>query len=86
MFDFIFEIVCGDKYNVMVLTAKDGVLYGIPCEECMSGDYPVEKEKVRLTEAEITYFDLNGNEAIKITKHGNKMEVKLSSDTWDGYQ
>ena len=29
MFDFIFEIVCGDKYNVMVLTVKDGVLYGV---------------------------------------------------------
>lgn len=53
MFDFIFEIVCGDKYNVMVLTAKDGVLYGIPCEECMSGDYPNFGLKMKAVMAEL---------------------------------
>ena len=86
MFDFIFEIVCGDKYNVMVLTVKDGVLYGIPCDECMSGDYPVINEKVKLSEAKICDFDLDEKDAIKISKHGNQIDIKLSNDSWDGYQ
>ncbi len=86
MLDFIFDIVCDNKYNVMVLVIKDGVLYGIPCEEYISGDYPAYDKKVKLSESNITDFDLDGNEAIKITRYGNEMEIKLSSDTWDGYQ
>lgn len=86
MFDFIFDLVCGDKYHIMVLYIEDNTLYGVPCEPYMSGDYPVVEKKVKLSECEIRLDDDCDFKAIKVLKHNNKLDIRPTEDSWDGYQ
>lgn len=78
MFDLLFDIVCGEKYNTMIFTEDYGVLYGIPCESD-SGCSAVYSEKVELSNT-TAFFHTSGNdydqEGIMITKESKRYKIE----------
>ena len=91
MFDLIFEMVCGNEYDVMALVVRDDTLYAVPCDDAMSGYYPVNKKKLKLSDVKIDTFmnckvDNASVDAILFRKYNNKLDIILVCDSWDGFQ
>lgn len=96
MIDFLFDIVCGDKYWVMAFTVIDGVLYAVPCDDTPSGYYGEYKEKVKLSNLKANEFidikfDNDNVDAVLFIKdifaeNKDELIVVLASDSHDGFQ
>lgn len=91
MLDFIFGMVCGKEYHVMVLIVRDNILYAVPCEDAMSGYYPEYNKKVKLSDFKVTEFmnckvDDDNVDAVLFRKYNNELDIILATDSWDGFQ
>ena len=77
-------------YRVYAICMWEEKLCIIPCDDCMSGMYPVYDKRVILSEKNIYNFPskIDGQpiDAIIISKWNSGFEIDFAEDSWDGFQ
>lgn len=91
MLDYFLNKVCGKEYHILALIIMGNILYAVPCEDTMSGYYPVYNKKVQLSDFQITEFmnckiDNEDIDAILLRIYKNELEIIPCYDSWDGFQ
>lgn len=94
MFDLIFDMVCGDEWDIMVIVTDDGCLYGVPCEyNSASNCETLWEKKVKLSSMKVdglTEFHHSGTckrygLLIEKDRTNNELHICCAEDDWGGF-